>query len=288
MPDPVLKAERLSYKYGEAEDYAIRDINFEIMPGEYVAILGPNGAGKTTLCLTLNGIVPHMTSGEMEGWMLVDGKDTWDLPVRELGKVTGMVFDNPEYQLSQMTVLEEVAVGLENSAVPRDEMIRRIEEVLDIVELTGLEHRSPLALSGGQQQRLAIASALANYPSVLVLDEPTSNLDPVGKEDVFSTCRKLNQERGMTVVIAEHEVETIALYADRVFLMDRGRILLQGPPNEVFAQVKTMSEIGVDVPQVTDLSVRLADAGLWEGDLAVVLDEASQTLIERLGRNGPR
>lgn len=283
MNQPILKAEGLSYRYADAPDYAIRDINLEIMPGEYIAIFGPCGAGKTTLCLSMNGIVPHMTSGEMEGTILVHGLDTCDYQVRDLSKSVGMVFDNPEYQLSQLTVQEEIALGLENTAVPRDDMLRRIAEVLEIVELKGFEHRSPMALSGGQQQRLAIASALAMYPDMLVLDEPTSNLDPIGKQEVFSILRKLNRERGMTVVIVEHEVEAIAAYADRILVMDQGRIYLQGSPQEVFAQVDALAQMGMDVPQVSEMAYRLDHMGLWSQPYPVLLDEAHATLTARLG-----
>ncbi len=201
MSAGIIQLENLSYEYALAERLALDDINLSIHQGEYLAIVGESGAGKTSFCLSLNGIIPHMMMGSMGGKVTVQGMDTAETQVRELARVVGMVFDNPEFQLSQTTVIEEVALGLENTGVERDEMIRRIDEVLAIVGLTGFEQRSPLALSGGQQQRLAIAAALAMYPKVLVLDEPTSNLDPIGKEEVFSVAGRLNRERGMTIVI---------------------------------------------------------------------------------------
>ncbi|RLE70574.1 MAG: ABC transporter ATP-binding protein, partial [Thermoprotei archaeon] len=252
--DVVIEVRNLTFRYPFTEKPALKDINLEIRKGEFVGILGPCGAGKTTLCLTLNGIIPNMVQGFIEGEVRVMGMDTRKVPTREIAKYVGMVFDNPEYQLSQMTVEEEVALGLGSLGVPRDEMIKRVREVLKIVGLEGLEKRSPFELSGGQQQRLAIAAALAMMPTVLVLDEPTSNLDPIGKQEVYATVRKLNEERGMTIVMADHEVEFMAAFADRLIVMDKGEIVLNGPPVEVFKHVDLLESIGLRVPQVTELA----------------------------------
>src|SRR5262249_43560669 len=158
------------------------------------------------------------------------------------------------FQLSQVTVREEIALGLENTGVPRDEMLRRIGEVLGIVGLSGYEERSPMNLSGGQQQRLAIAAALAMYPQGLVLDDTTSNLDPIGKEEVFAVAARLNRERGMTIVIVEHEVEVLAAYADRILVMSQGRVVLSGTPREVLSQVDELAKYHARPPQVTALA----------------------------------
>lgn len=284
MQDDIIVIENLTYQYLGTERPALRNITLRVKRGEYVAILGRTGAGKTTLCLTLNGIVPNMTMGEISGRVLVGDLNTLDHPVREMAKKVGMVFDNPEYQLSQMTVREEVALGLENLGVPREEMLRRIAQVLEIVQLSGLDDRSPLALSGGQQQRLAIAAALAMYPEILVLDEPTSNLDPIGKREVFSVTWQLNKERGMTILIAEHEVEVMALYADRVIVLNEGEIVLNGTPREVFREVETLRRIGVRAPQVAQLAYELDHLlGKWQGPYPATLDEAWQALRSRIG-----
>ena len=282
MTKEIIRIEDLTYQYAHTDKPALVDINLSIKKGEYLAIIGPCGAGKTSLALSLNGIVPHMTVGEMRGKVLVDGIDTTQTQVRDLAHIVGMVFDNPEYQLSQSTVLSEMAIGLENIGIPRDEMLKRIAEALEIVGLSGLEERSPLALSGGQQQRLAIAAALSMYPKVLVLDEPTSNLDPMGKEEVFAVAARLNQEKQMTIVIVEHEVEVIASYADRVIVLDKGQIVNSGNVNDIFSDIDSLDSIGVRPPQVTAIASGLEKKGYHFENLPVTLDGADATFSDWL------
>ena len=282
MTKEIIQIENLTYQYAHTDKPALVDINLSIKKGEYLAIIGPCGAGKTSLALSLNGIVPHMTVGEMRGKVLVDGIDTTQTQVRDLAHIVGMVFDNPEYQLSQSTVLSEMAIGLENIGIPRDEMLKRIVVALEIVGLSGLEERSPLALSGGQQQRLAIAAALSMYPKVLVLDEPTSNLDPMGKEEVFAVTARLNQEKQMTVVIVEHEVEVIASYADRVIVLDKGQIVNSGNVNDIFSDIDSLDSIGVRPPQVTAIASGLEKKGYHFENLPVTLDGADATFSDWL------
>ena len=282
MISEIIRIENFSYQYAHTDKPALVDINLSIKKGEYLAIIGPCGAGKTSLALSLNGIVPHMTVGEMRGKVFVEGIDTTQSEVSDLAHIVGMVFDNPEYQLSQSTVLSEMAIGLENIGVPRDEMLKRIAESLEIVGLSGLEERSPLALSGGQQQRLAIAAALSMYPKVLVLDEPTSNLDPMGKEEVFAVAARLNREKQMTVVIVEHEVEVIADYADRVIVLDQGQIVNSGNVNEIFSDVDSLARVGIRPPQVTAVTAGLDKKGFNFQSLPVTLDEAEATFSDRL------
>jgi energy-coupling factor transport system ATP-binding protein len=267
---PVIEFKDVSFTYsGEVSEPAIQNINLEIYEGEYVALIGLNGAGKTTLQLCMNGVIPNMIMGDFSGEVIVYEQDTFDHPVREMAKYVGMVFDNPEFQLSQMSVAEEIALGMESLGVPYAEMHQTITEVLETVGLSGLEERSPFGLSGGQQQRLSIASALAMRPKILVMDEPTSNIDPIGKEEVFAVAAKLNKERNMTVIMAEHEVEVVAAFADRIVVMDNGEIILNGNPEEVFRQVDRMKELGLRVPQVTEFTYRL------QKKYPVTIDEAT-------------
>ena len=284
---PIIEFKHLSFTYaGEGNEPALKDINLSIYEGEYVALLGLNGAGKTTLQLCINGVVPNMITGDYEGEVIVYGHDTYETPVREMAHYVGMVFDNPEFQLSQMTAAEEIALGLENLGISYEEMVTRIKTVLDIVGLSGLDDRSPFSMSGGQQQRLSIASALAMQPRILVMDEPTSNVDPIGKEEVFAVAARLNKERNMTVIMAEHEVEVMAAYADRVILMHQGEILLNGTPQEVFSNVALIKEIGLRTPQVTEYAQRLEQAGVMQfgGKYPVTIDQAEQAVARLFGK----
>lgn len=280
---PIIEFDDVSFTYAETETPAIDHVSLTIYEGEYVALMGRNGAGKTTLELCINGIVPNMVIGEMEGAITVEGVSPIDTPVREMAKTVGMVFDNPEFQMSQMTAAEEIALGLENLGVPYEEMKPRITDALALVGLTGFEDRMPLALSGGQQQRLAIASTLAMQPRILVMDEPTSNLDPLGKQEVFEIAARLNREAGMTVVLAEHEVEVLAEFAHRVIVLDGGRIVANGTPEEVFDDVERLGAIGLRPPAATALADRLrASRAGWSGTLPVTTAGAVAALQPRL------
>ncbi len=262
MPgDVVVKIENLSFTYSGGERPALSNINLEIKRGEYLGIMGLNGAGKTTLGLSINGIVPQSTMGFYEGHVTVEGLDTLTTPVREMARIVGIVFDNPEFQMSQMSAAEEVALGLENLGVPTEEMPPRVSAALATVGLAGFEERSPMGLSGGQQQRLAIAAVLAMHPRILFMDEPTSNLDPIGKEEVFELARKLNRDEGLTVIVAEHEAEVLAAYADRIVVLDQGEIVMIGTPTEVFSRGVELAKIGLRIPQATELAIALSATG---------------------------
>lgn len=280
-PNPIIEFKQVSFRYaGTNNRPALREVNLTIYEGEYVALLGLNEAGKTTLQLCINGVIPNSIMGEYAGHVFVDGKDPFETEVREMAKIVGMVFDNPEFQLSQMSVEEEIALGMESLGFSYEEMRMTIQEVLQIVGLEGLEERSPFGLSGGQQQRLAIASALAMHPKILVMDEPTSNVDPIGKEEIFAVAAKLNREDNMTVVIAEHEVEVMAAYADRVVVMHEGEIILNGTPAEVFGQVDLLKELNLRPPQVTEFAYRLEEADVSIERYPVTLAEA-ETMFRR-------
>jgi len=275
----AVKIENLSFTYSGGEKPALNKINLEIKRGEYLGIMGLNGAGKTTLGLSINGIVPQSTMGLYDGKVTVEGLDTATTPVREMARTVGIVFDNPEFQMSQVSAAEEVALGLENLGVPNEEMPPRVGAALGTVGLAGFEERSPMGLSGGQQQRLAIASVLAMQPKILFMDEPTSNLDPIGKEEVFELARKLNREEGMTVIVAEHEAEVLAAYADRIVVLHQGEIVMIGTPSEVFSRGAELAKIGLRVPQATELALSLAAAGAK--DLPVTTEQAVTWLEAR-------
>lgn len=248
---PIISIAGLTVTYAGAGRPAIDRLDLEVRAGDYVGIMGLNGAGKTTLGLCLNGVVPQALPADVSGQVLVAGIDPRTRRVHDMARTVGIVFDNPEFQLSQLTVVEEVAFGLENLGVDPAEMPARIAEALALVGLEGLEERPPFTLSGGQQQRLALASVLVMRPTILFLDEPTSYLDPAGKADLLAIVDRLHVDDGMTVIVAEHEVEALAEHVDRIVVMDAGRVVMDGPPAEVLAHVDDLAVRGLRVPSVT-------------------------------------
>jgi energy-coupling factor transport system ATP-binding protein len=248
---PVLvRFEGVSYRYPSAELRAIDGISTDIRRGEIVGVIGPTGAGKTTLCLAMNGIVPQFFGGEFFGHVTVAGLDAVDVPTSRLARHVGMVFEDPETQITATTVIEEAAFALENLSVPSAEMQVRVAGALHAVGLAGLEHKHPANLSGGQKQRLSIASALALSPDLIVLDEPTSQLDPVATAEVFALLRRLNSEKGVTIVVASHASEELAEIAHRIIVLDGGRIAHDGPPEDVFARTDDLRARHIRPPDI--------------------------------------
>lgn len=258
MP-PIITVTNLSYAYpslktDEPPEWVLREINIGIEEGGFVAVMGANSSGKTTLCLSLNGIVPQSTGGTIKGQVLVDGQDTKRTPLPELARRVGMVSQDPETQFFNMSVETEIAFGLETLGVDRAELRERITWALDLVGLRGFEKRSPFQLSGGQKQRVAIAAVLAMLPKILVLDEPTASLDPLGKAEFFDVLRTLRQTRNMTIVMAEQDSERVAEFADRVIVLDKGQVEWADTPERVLMQVERMRAAQVPVPQVSELA----------------------------------
>jgi len=247
----------LTYAYPTSREPVLNGINLRVRKGEFFSIMGPTGAGKSTLCLTLNGIIPQSLSGKMDGTVTVSGMNTLQHGVHILTGKVGIIFQEPESQLFSMNVEEEVSFGPENLGVPPDEIRKRIDWALGVVRMEEFRQRSPFRLSGGQKQRVAIAAALSMMPQILVLDEPTSGLDPIGKMEVFSVVHDLKKMRNMTVVMVEHESEEIARFSDRVAVMNDGKIILEGTPRDVFSRTRTLTDIGLNIPQVCELSERL-------------------------------
>ncbi len=261
-PAPIVVVNELHYAYppplpDAAAVEVLRGVNLAVHPGEFVALLGRVGAGKTTLCLALNGLAPHVTGGVFRGDVTVAGQNTKQHPVAELARTVGLVFQDAEAQLTQMRVEDEVAFGPENLGLPVDEIAARVSWALAAVGLTEHRDRSPHRLSGGEKQRVAIAAMLAMRPQVLVLDEPTANLDPAGKSGVFNALLRLARERQVAIVIATQEVERAARYADRIAVLHAGRIALDGPPHAVFRAASQLADWGLSVPEMVELGERL-------------------------------
>jgi energy-coupling factor transport system ATP-binding protein len=248
----------LSFTYPDGT-LALKNINLAIRKAEYVVIMGQNGAGKTTLSLFLNGTLPNITGGTVEGSVTLAGLSTFERPVYEMAQKVGVVLQDPEAQLICSDVKSEVAFAAENLGLPREEIEKRIQWALKTVRLEGMEERSPQQLSGGQKQRLAIAANLVMQPEVIVLDEPTSQLDPIGTTEVFSVLKELNEKHGMTVVMAEHKSEAAAEFAGRIVLLNNGTIVADGDPHEVFGNVDLLTTVYVKVPDVTMLAWKMKE-----------------------------
>ena len=261
----IIKAFKLGFDYlkydedGNVQDTqrAVNDVNLDIEAGQFVAVLGHNGSGKSTLAKHLNALLLPT-----EGTLWVDGIDTSKEP--ELWKIrqkAGMVFQNPDNQIIASVVEEDVGFGPENIGVPTDEIWQRVEESLKAVGMLKYRHHSPNKLSGGQKQRVAIAGVVAMEPKCIVLDEPTAMLDPNGRADVIRTAHEFNQKKGVTIILITHYMEEV-VGADKVIVMDKGKVVMQGTPREIFSQVGKLKEYRLDVPQVTILADLLRQSGL--------------------------
>jgi len=271
----IVNLQNVTYKYPLTDSPALQNINLQVKEGEFLAVIGPNGAGKSTLCYTLAGFVPHFFKGELTGTVEVASQESSKSNLSEWVLNVGLAFQNPFNQISgaKFTVFEEIAFGLENTGVPRDEMKVRVEDAMKLTEISDLADRSPYSLSGGQQQRVALTSILVMQPKVLVLDEPTSQMDPIGTREVFGVIRTM-AEKGMTVVLVEHKVEWIANFADRVVALHEGQIILDGKPREVLTSDALLDK-GFGISRYTSVARKAKEQGLWnKADLPITLGEA--------------
>ena len=274
----IIETKNLSYRYPGATKPSIVNVSIKIEKGEFVLITGPSGCGKTTLCRCFNGLIPHFYQGDIKGEITVAGEDTLKRHTYEMAKHVGLVFQNPENQLFALSVEKDVAFGLENTGVPREEMREKVDWALNQTGIYNLRERSPHEISGGQQQRVAIASVLAMEPEIIVLDEPTSFLDPLSAEKIFEVIHTLNKQQGITVILVEHRLDLTAKYADHLIVMDQGTVHLEGDPREILANQETRL-IGVGIPKATLLFQMLKKDGL---KLGVKIPLSSEELADQL------
>src|SRR5713101_9476250 len=276
---PIIEARDLGFQYEGSEGYAIRGVNFSIEPGEFLLLAGPSGCGKTTLCRCLNGLIPHFYPGLQEGEFLVDGSQVTSLPTSEVSRKVGYVFQNPENQLFALTVEKDVAFGPENLGLQRSEIRERVDWAMGITGTTDLKNLAPYELSGGQQQRVALAGVLAMKPSVVVLDEPTSFLDPRTAEEIMGAVDDLRRELGLTIVVVEHRLDLVARYAERIIVMDGGKIVTDGGLEETLDEKFDLLEgLGVGVPRVSLLWTMLRRDGLVSGKVPTRVEDAASSL----------
>jgi energy-coupling factor transporter ATPase len=251
----------LSYTYPAANKQAIQNIDLKIEEGEFVIITGPSGCGKTTLCRCLNGLIPHFYGGKLTGEIEVAKMNILDHQVNELAQHVGFIFQNPENQLFSLSVERDIAFGLENMALPVEEIRKRVDWALEITGISDLRDRSPNELSGGQQQKVAIACVLAMKPKIMVLDEPTSFLDPLSAKNLLEIIHKLHRELKLTILLVEHKLDLAAKYSDRLIVMNNGRIRLDGKPRDILSLTEARL-IGIGSPKVTRLYQIILEEGL--------------------------
>ena len=255
------KLEDVSYKYPLEDREILKNINLDIKKGEFWAVIGKNGSGKTTLCNVLRRFVPDFYKGELKGKITLEGKELKDYSAKEIVQKVGFVFQNPFTQISGVkeTVFEEIAFGLENLALDVEYIKKRVEETLKLLRIEELRDKNPYELSGGQGQKVALASIIAMDPEIMVIDEPTSQLDPKGTEEIFEIIDILKKE-GKTIILVEHKLELIAEYAEKVMVLDEGEMILSGNTEDVLKN-KILLEKEIGIPQYTALAYRLMDEG---------------------------
>ena len=281
---PIIEMKDVSFSYGASSQVALDHVSLSVREGEFVGVIGPAGSGRSTLAAVLSGAIPHHFHGQLYGATYVQGLDTCEATLTDISSVVGSVLQDIDAQMVASVVGDEMLFGMENFGVPHDQIEQRLVQTLETVGIADLRHREIATLSGGQKQKVAIAAILAMDPRVLVLDEPTAALDPAATQLVYDTLRRINRERGVTVVVMEQKVAMLSEYCDRVMVMDAGKIVFSGAPHEVFAHGEELRRIGCDSPRVTRIYNRLvADGVVPAGSPCLNVSEAEQLIARALG-----
>ena len=277
----MIELKNVSFKYELQQEKTIKNLDLYVQQGEFIGIIGKNGSGKTTLCNIIRGIIPDFVQGEISGDIIIDNKNIDDIERGEMAELVGFVFQNPFSQISgiKKTVFEEIAYGLENLGVEREEIKQRVTDVIKLLKIEDLQDKNPNELSGGQSQRVAIASIIVMNPKVLIFDEPTSQLDPLGTEEIFDIL-KLLKSQNKTIILVEHKIDLIAEYADRVVVMDDGEVIFNGETHEVLSNDK-IEESNVSMPIVSKLAYKMnAEIPGFFKKVPITLDECKKELEE--------
>jgi len=277
----IIEVKELSYTYPSFAESTLTNLNLTIERGDLVLLTGPSGCGKTTLCRCLNGLIPHFYGGELKGEVIVSNLSVKDYSISELAQHVGFVFQNPENQLFALSVEKDVAFGLENLAMPRNEIRKNVDWAMDLMGISSLRESAPFELSGGQQQRVAIACILAMKPEVIILDEPTSFLDPVTAWKLFEIISVLNKELGLTTILVEHRLDLLSTYVKRIIVMDKGEVRIDGSPKRVLTSKEALS-LGIGVPKITQLYQNLVENGIQLGKPVVSVDEFAEEIRRTL------
>ena len=280
----MISIKGLTFRYAGAKRDALSKISLEIADGDFIGIIGSSGAGKSTLTFAINGVVPHHYSGDFYGSVTVNGLDTVDAGTENLSRIVGSVFQDIDAQMVASVVEDELLFGLENFGVPRDEIEMRVSEALSAAGITDLRHRQLNSLSGGQKQKTAIAAITALRPKLIVLDEPTGELDPYSSRRIFEYLKELNEQYGMTIIIVEQKIMLLCEFARRLLVLDHGVLLLEGMVKDVLQHASALEESGVNIPRVTTLGKRLREQALYQGNLPLNLEEGLAMTRQALAR----
>lgn len=278
----MIQIQKLGFSYDGSKSTALKNISMDIEDGDFLGIIGASGAGKTTLSCAINGIIPHHYKGEYYGKVLVNGKDVFDTTPCDLALEVGSVFQDVESQITNTVVEDEILFGLENFGIDKSEIFQRLEWAMKKTGIENLREREISSLSGGQKQKVAIASIIALRPKILVLDEPTGELDPVASKNIFSILRELNVDYGMTIIVIEQKIMLLGEYAKHLAVMDKGTLLYHGKTREILMHSKELLELGVNCPRVVTFYDELAALGTVnkEKDQICINIEEAKNLVE--------
>jgi len=277
----MISVKNLGFVYQGGKSAALDGINIEIADGDFVGITGTSGAGKTTFTFALSGIIPQKIKGDFYGAVTVDGVDTAEHPAEDFARKVGQVFQDIDSQMVASVVEDEILFGLENFGVPHEEIAKRVDRVLKDLGIEDLRDREIEGLSGGQKQKVAIASILALEPEVIVLDEPTGELDPESSREIFKILTDLNREKGITVIIVEQKIMLLCEYVKHMMVLDKGKIAFYGTPGDMAASIDTFKDLGINVPRVTELSAQLISEKIYDGEVTLTVDDAEK-MVRRI------
>ena len=279
----MIKIQSLTFRYEDAKADALHDISLTIPDGTFLGIIGPAGAGKTTIAQCMSGIIPHTVRGDFYGSVVIDGLDTADSRLTDLSRLASTVFQDVESQIISTVVEDELLYGLENFGVPAEEIEERLTFALTRTGIASLRHRTISSLSGGQRQKVAIASLIALRPRILILDEPTGELDPGSSRQIFELLRDLNRNYGITVVVVEQKIMLLCEFAERLAVMNQGRIIREGKVREVLGNIAELEEIGVNCPRVARFSTLLGERTGQAVPVCVNVEEAEEAARRIIG-----
>ncbi len=276
----MIRFEKFSFQYAGESSFALEEINLEILDGDFVGVIGASGAGKTTFTYAINGVIPHFYKGDFYGAVRVNEKDTVETRPEELAKLIGSVFQDIDGQMVASIVEDEILFGLENFGVDKKEIPIRVEEALATVGIVELRYRTIASLSGGQKQKVAIAAILALKPQILLLDEPTGELDPFSSRQIFEMLHILNKDFGITVVVVEQKVGLLCEFVEKLIVLEDHKIAKYGTTREILSQGDALEAIGIRIPRVTALANILRDKGIYQGEMSITLLEGKKMVEE--------